>query len=102
MKKPRMANVKTGAVLIFLACVFLQLYPLPFHPADSVRDPGDPLLNTWIMAWVQDTVFSDPRRLFDAPIFHPLENTLSFSEHLLPQALLSLPVRMAFNNPVLA
>jgi len=95
-------NVKTWAALLFLACLVLQLYPLPFHPADSVRDPGDPLLNTWIMAWVQDVVFADPLHLFDAPIFHPLENTLSFSEHLLPQALFSLPVRLIFKNPVLA
>ena len=34
----------------------------------------------------------DPLHLFDANIFHPERNTLAFSEHMLPQALMGAPL----------
>ncbi|MFC2170262.1 hypothetical protein ACFLRM_06865 [Acidobacteriota bacterium] len=100
MKKEQ--KIKAGALLLFALITLLQLFPLSVNPADSVHDLGDPMLNTWIQSWVQNHLFSNPITLFNANIFYPLSMTLSFSEHLFPQAIISLPVYFLFNNPVLA
>jgi hypothetical protein len=40
------------AVLVILAVITLVMtYPLVLHLGSSARDPGDPLLNAWILAW---------------------------------------------------
>jgi hypothetical protein len=66
------------------------------------NDIGDPLLNTWILAWDSHALLTDPLNFFNANIFYPLPNTLAYSEHLFSTALLILPLHMVFNEPVLA
>lgn len=95
------ARIK-GAVLFFFAVLTLiHLWPLSVHPADGLNETIDGLLNTWIINWVQTHLFTDPGSLFDAGIFYPHPNTLSFSEFLLPQAVVSLPVYLLSKNPIL-
>jgi hypothetical protein len=89
-------------LLLFVGITIIQLYPLSLQPASGVRDAGDPLLNSWIMAWVNFQIFHRPLDLFQANMFYPYRNTLAFSEHLLPLALISAPVYFLSNNPVLA
>jgi len=75
---------------------------------DVPADLGDSLLNMWILAWVGEGVvamlggrmsFAD---LWNANIFHPTPLSLTFSEHLVPQALQGLPAYLATGNIVLA
>jgi hypothetical protein len=75
---------------------------------DVPADLGDSLLNMWIMAWVGEGLlailggqmsFAD---LWNANIFHPTPLSLTFSEHLVPQALQGLPAYLATGNVVLA
>lgn len=94
-------KIKLVALLAFAILVLFHLYPLSLHPTDSVHDLGDPLLNTWIISWVQDHLFKKPLDFFDANIFYPLPNTLSYSEHLFPQAIVSLPIALLAKNPIL-
>jgi hypothetical protein len=78
-------------------------YPLLFTLTTSVpNDIGDPLLNTWILAWDSHALLTDPLDLFQANIFYPLPNTLTYSEHLLSTAVLALPLQLIFGEPVLA
>jgi hypothetical protein len=73
------------------------------HLADSVPgDIGDPLLNTWILAWDAHALLTDPLHLFDANIFYPLPNTLAYSEHLFSTAILVLPLGLVTGEPVVA
>ncbi|MFB0535943.1 MAG: hypothetical protein ACETWR_13295 [Anaerolineae bacterium] len=65
-------------------------------------DIGDPLLNTWILAWDGHALLTDPAHLFDANIFFPLKDTLAYSEHLLGTALPMLPILLISGEPVLA
>jgi len=92
---------RAAVIALFLLLTALQLLPLSFHPGDALSDRYDCLLNTWIISWVQFRIFSDPLKMFDANIFYPAKNTLSFSEHLFPQAMISLPLRLVSANPVL-
>jgi hypothetical protein len=64
-------------------------------------DRPDGRLNAWILAYVGETFWSAPQRLFQAPNFHPLPDALAFSENLLLPAAIVAPVRK-LGGPVLA
>ena len=92
-----------SAVLLFFGLsAFVQLLPLSLHPHDSLNDAWDCLLNTWVLGWDHTQLGRDPLHLYDANIFYPYPQTLSYSETLLPLALLSWPVAAATKNPILA
>jgi hypothetical protein len=86
-------------------------HPLWLHLADAVPgDIGDPLLNTWAIAWDAHAALTTPispahggaAGLFDANIFYPLANTLAYSEHLFSTAALVLPLGLVGGQPVVA
>jgi hypothetical protein len=81
----------------------ISTHPLWRHLTTAVpSDIGDPLLNTWILAWDGHALLTDPDHLFDANIFFPLKDTLAYSEHLLGTALPMLPILLISGEPVLA
>ncbi len=92
----------TAVLLFFGLSAYIQLLPLPLHPADSLNDAWDCLLNTWILGWDQYQLGRDPLGLYEANIFYPHEQTLSYSETLLPLAVLAWPVAALTRNPILA
>lgn len=94
-------KIQATVLLIFFLLALLQLYPLSLHPANSVHDTGDPLLNTWILSWIQGSVLHGPSQMFNGNAFFPSKSTISFSEHLFPQAVLSLPLTLFIKNPIL-
>jgi hypothetical protein len=97
-----MVRRATIAVLLLFAILSLVLtYPLSFHLSDAVEDRQDALLNVWIMAWDGHQLLRDPLHLFDANIFYPYRRTLAYSELLLGNGLLALPLTAASGNPVL-
>lgn len=78
-------------------------YPLILDPASLVKDHGDPLLNSWILAWEWSQVQElDLRGFFDTNIFYPHSNTLAYSEVLIPQLVVAAPVLALTGEPVLA
>jgi len=93
-------KIRIGIVFFFILLIFFHLLPLSLHPFDALNDTEDCVLNTWIPVWVQQQLFKDPLNLFDTNTFYPHSNTLSYSEHLFPQALFSLPVKLLTNNPI--
>jgi hypothetical protein len=100
-----MTNGKRRLLVIglFAALTLVLTYPLALHLGTSLRDPGDPLLNTWILSWhIHKITHLDFRGYFDANIFYPHKRTLAYSEHLFPQALAALPIWEISKNPVLA
>jgi hypothetical protein len=81
----------------------ISTHPLWRHLTTAVpSNIGDPLLNTWILAWDGHALLTDPAHLFDANIFFPLKDTLAYSEHLLGTALPMLPILLISGEPVLA
>jgi hypothetical protein len=102
LKRERTLRKATAAALLLFVVLSLVLtYPLPFHLADAVEDRQDALLNVWITAWDGHQLVSDPLHLFDANIFYPYPRTLAYSELLLGNGLLALPIIAASGNPVL-
>jgi len=91
------------AFLLYTLLALITTHPLWLHLADSVPgDIGDPLLNTWIVAWDAYAALVKPLGLFNANIFYPLPNTLAYSEHLFSTAALALPLGLASNQPLVA
>jgi len=89
------------ALLLFIVLGLLFTYPLPLHLADAVEDRQDALLNVWITAWDGHQLLNDPLHLFEANIFDPYPHTLAYSELLLSNGLLALPITAISGNPVL-
>lgn len=86
---------------VLLAGVLTQ--PIALRMGSVVRDPGDPLLNSWILARnVQSLRGGNLSGFFDANIFFPAPNTLAYSEFLIPQTVVAAPVLLATGNPILA
>jgi hypothetical protein len=96
----RVAPLGVGRALALLAlfsCLAVfHTWPLASAPGTLSRhDNADALLNEWTVAWVAHQTVRNPRRLFDANIFHPEPNTLAFSEHLFVQAMMGAPLLLA-------
>jgi hypothetical protein len=88
----------TAAALFALLTVIFT-WPVAAHVGSVVpSDFGDPLLNSWILAW-DATHFG--RGWWNANIFYPNPVTLGYSEHLAAQALSIAPVYWLTHNPIL-
>jgi hypothetical protein len=89
------------AFYVFLTV--LLTYPLVLYLPTYVADTGDPLLNTWALAWGQHALrqpWQSVGDLFDANAFYPYPHSLGFSEHLLPYAVLTLPLLALKLGPI--
>jgi len=102
LEKWRETRVKLAVFCFFLLAAFFHLFPLGLHPADSVNEPVDCLLNTWIITWTHLNLAKNPAAIYEANIFYPNRGSLSTSEHLFPLAVLSWPVFLASRNPILS
>lgn len=88
--------------LAYLLWSILLTLPLVFRMLDGLpQDLGDPLLNTWILAWETRALVEQPRALFDAPIFYPHTGTLAYSEPLLGILPFAFPFMLATGIPAL-
>ncbi|MCX7974487.1 MAG: hypothetical protein N3B16_08295 [Candidatus Aminicenantes bacterium] len=91
------------AILFYLILTVFMTYPLTFRANNYVRDFGDSLLNTWILSTVADKIAGFKfKTFFSANIFYPEERPLLYSEILIPQAILALPIIKITKNPILA
>ena len=102
MVKPGVWRSSLWALGIFAILTLVFAHPVVFHVADSIANYGDPLLNTWILAWDAHQLVRDPLELFNANNFYPYPATLAYSENLLGIALLAAPIVLGTGNPVLA
>jgi hypothetical protein len=86
--------------ILFIAAAVVLTWPLARVIRTGVSDLGDPLLNVWIIDWVQHALVHQPLHLFDAPVFYPAKYPLAYSENMLGIAALMLPFRAAGLQPV--
>ena len=99
------SGLRSLATATLVGCVLTVLltYPTAAHPGTRGRfDNGDGRFSIWNVSWVAHSLLDDPRRLFDANIFHPHPNTLTYSELNLVAGALAAPVYAATRNPVAA
>lgn len=85
-------------------------WPLITHLTTSLAgDWGDAVFTTWVMTWVSQHLlailhgdFGAWTAMWQAPIFAPDANTLTYSEHFIGQTLQALPIFAVANQPLLA
>jgi hypothetical protein len=97
------------AAVAYIVLTLVMTWPVGASLGRNVpADLGDSLLNMWIMAWVSESAlamvggqmsFAD---LWNANIFSPTPLSLTFSDHLVPEALQGLPAYLATGNILLA
>jgi hypothetical protein len=90
------------AIAFYALLTLIWCGPILIDPAHIVADVGDPLHMAWTMAWVGRQLLRDPVAVFQANNFHPYANSLAFGDHLLPEALVALPINLTTGNAVLA
>lgn len=91
------------ALLVFLLLAVVHTWPLARDPVHLSRnDSSDALLNTWTIAWVAHQLPRDPTHLFDANIFSPERHTLGYSEAMIVQGVMALPILAVGGSSTLA
>jgi hypothetical protein len=100
---PGVRAPRLTAFLLFVLLACIHTWPLATDPAHLSRiDNGDALLNMWAIAWVAHQLPRDPAHLFDANIFYPERRTLAYSEAMIVQGVLAMPITALGGSPVLA
>ena len=86
----------------FLAVAVAWTWPLVTRLSWRIpHDPGDPILNTWILWWnTQAIPFTDA--WWSPPIFYPMPAALALSEHLAGIAIFTAPLQLAGLPPLAA
>ena len=90
------------AGVLYAGLTVALTWPLALAPASYVaNDLGDPLLNTYLIAWNARTV-PLTARWWNLPQFYPIDGVTAYSEHLLGLAPLTTPIVKVTGNPLLA
>ena len=88
---------------MFMLLAVVQTWPLATDPAHLSRvDSADGSLNIWAIGWVAHSLTHHPSQLFDANTFYPERGTLAFSESMLVQGAMAIPVIAGGGSVVLA
>lgn len=89
--------------LLFAALTVLMAAPWSLHPATRVLlDAPDTHLFIWTLGWDAHAFVTNPFAIFDANIYHPLPNTLAYSENLIGSAFIAAPIIWLTGDAVLA
>jgi len=91
-----------AAAIAYVVIAVVWALPMTARPTERVPDLGDPLHLAWTMAWDAHALARQPSRVYDANAFHPYPRSLTFADHLLPEALMVAPLFWATGNALLA
>lgn len=92
-------------ILVFLYFLFATLYityPLIFNLTDTLPSLGDESLITWIISWNIHSFITDPSNIFNANIFYPYQNSLSFSDAFFTSSVIAFPFILITGQPAIA
>ena len=91
-----------GTFVAFLALAVVWTWPLAAYlPSRIPHDPGDPVLNVWLLWWnAQAVPFT--ARWWSPPVFHPMQDALALSEHLAGIGLIATPLQLVGAGAVTA
>lgn len=97
--------MKRAALLTLLFAVLTAVMAAPWslHPASRVLvDAPDTHLYIWTLAWDAHAFITNPLGIFDSNIYHPLPNTLAYSENLIGSAFIAAPIIWLTGDAMLA
>src|SRR5438034_533432 len=94
--------ISSLCVPAYLAAAVLLTWPLARElglAIPTVVPLPDALMQAFILHWDLRALFTRPLGVFDAPIFHPEPNTLTYMDSLLGEAIVAAPVAALTRNP---
>lgn len=84
---------RASSLALFVLLALVHTWPLVTDIAHLTRhDNRDTILNEWIIGWVAHQLPRNPLHLYDGNAFHPERFTLAYSEPMVVQAVLALPL----------
>lgn len=104
MRALRRLGVHLAVIGSYLVIALVALRPLGGQLTRTLprAEQHDVLLHGWILAWTARQLLRAPWDLFDANVFFPYQQSLAYTEHLLPEALPVAPLYAITDDPVLA
>src|SRR5688572_11019780 len=104
---PPRPSISSGAIrglallALFTALTVGTTWPQARYMATHAADHHDVYFNMWRLAWFAHALWSAPSQLFDANIFYPERNTLTFSDAMIVEGAFAAPLLWAGVRPVL-
>jgi hypothetical protein len=78
---------RVAPALVAVVLALAMTWPLALHLGDRIgQDLGDPLFQTWQVAWIGHALSHQPLHLFQANILWPNSDSLAFSDALIGYA----------------
>ena len=78
---------RAGPVILGVVLAIGMTWPLVLHlGSDIAQDTGDPLLDSWHVAWIGHAILNQPLDVFQANRFWPERDSLAFTDVLLGYA----------------
>jgi hypothetical protein len=94
--------VRNAKFTVYLAMAIAWSWPLALHLTNRfTHDPGDPLLNTYVIWWNAQAV-PLTTAWWNAPFYWPLPGALTLTEHLAGLSLVTTPLQVLGASPLLA
>jgi hypothetical protein len=96
-----------GILAVYTLATIVCTWPLAAHLRTHIPAPSHPtthddaLLLGWVLSWDVHQLLRAPLRLYEANLFHPLHHSLAYSEAMLSEALLVLPLAPLTPDPTL-
>lgn len=95
-------NKYFAAFIIFFVAAIYITYSLIFNLGNRAVDLGDSYLVAWIMSWTSHALFTNPLNLFNAPIYFPYVNSLSYSDPFITSSILAIIPLILIGQPIAA
>ena len=88
-------------IIIFLSLTLIVNHAIVTGFTRNIEE-NDGRLLAWTLAWDDHKILTDPLTIFQANIYYPNTNTLTYSEHGIGISLLALPAYILSNgNPII-
>jgi hypothetical protein len=101
--RPLLARPRLVAFGAFVLLAVAHTWPLASNIAHLSRNnAADGALNAWAVAWVAHQLPRNPAGLFEANAFYPEHMTLAYSEALVVQGAMAVPIVALGGSAVLA
>ena len=98
----RRALLEVAAASLVVAVLTIAVtWPQARHLSTHTAAHDDAMFSIWRLSWVAHALGTDPARIFDGNIFHPVPQTLTFSDAMLLEGVIATPFFWAGVSPVL-
>lgn len=90
-------------LILYVLLTILLTYPQIRHMKQGLYSLSDQLFYAWMIERNTESILHKPlSEFYNATIFYPYENTLSFGDHLIGETVLAFPFYITTHNPIFA